>query len=84
MDGWGKKLENAQLAVTLTIDGLNRQRVKFGKEKWPDGDAWEPPSTCHDCAARIGQYHVPGCDFERCPKCGGQLISCGCMEGRDA
>ena len=33
---------------------------------------------CHDCGAKEGEYHLPGCDMERCPFCGGQLISCDC------
>jgi len=33
---------------------------------------------CHDCAAMYGKLHHCGCDVERCPKCGGQLISCDC------
>ena len=33
--------------------------------------------TCHDCDVDEGQLHLPGCDMERCPFCGGQLISCG-------
>jgi len=30
--------------------------------------------VCHDCNARPGEYHHPGCDNEICPACGGQMI----------
>ena len=35
---------------------------------------------CHDCPALEGEYHEPGCDVERCPFCGDQLISCDCCD----
>lgn len=37
---------------------------------------------CGDCGVVEGQYHVPGCDLERCPFCSGQLISCECIYER--
>ncbi len=37
---------------------------------------------CHDCGIinKKGNVHHLGCDMERCPKCRGQLISCGCLD----
>lgn len=34
---------------------------------------------CPDCAVHLGEEHQLGCDIERCPKCGTQLIACGCF-----
>lgn len=39
----------------------------------------ESSGKCHDCGIEHGNYHHPGCDVERCPRCDGQLISCGCI-----
>ena len=33
---------------------------------------------CHDCNVEKGEFHIAGCDWEECPFCGNQLISCDC------
>lgn len=35
---------------------------------------------CPDCTAGKGEYHKRNCDVERCPVCGGQLMTCGCFD----
>lgn len=39
-------------------------------------------NICHDCGCREGEIHKWGCDMERCPDCGGQLITCDCAYAR--
>jgi hypothetical protein len=62
-------------------DGVSCVSVPFTLD---DGQEHEPvpydgPEKCHDCSTPAGGFHHPGCDMEGCPKCGGQLISCGCI-----
>ena len=39
---------------------------------------------CHDCGIlnKPGNTHHYGCDIERCPKCGLQLLCCECVVGK--
>jgi len=59
----------------IMIDGVIYKPVKYGEEqvKWTS-------ERCHDCNIEKGGYHHPGCDIEECPRCHGQIISCGCLD----
>lgn len=60
-------------------DGVTRSRITHGGE-FTD---YIPKHPCHDCNVEAGQLHHPGCDVERCPRCGGQAISCECIESTE-
>lgn len=43
----------------------------------------EEDGRCHDCGIKHGGFHHPGCDAERCPRCGGRIISCDCFDKKE-
>lgn len=59
------------------IKGKLYDPILFGDEDsdWV-GDGEDP--TCGDCGCHVGEQHLDCCDIERCPKCGGQMLSCDC------
>ena len=52
--------------------------VKCGDEIDWYNDATDENTTCGDCGCKLDEQHFMGCDIERCPACGMQLISCDC------
>lgn len=58
------------------IKGKLYEPVKVGdKGDWYEG---EPDRTCGDCGHKYGEVHMEGCDVERCPACGRQMLTCDC------
>lgn len=85
-----KLLDASNIEVSILPEGISWRRKEEGTilihgeifNRIPyDPDYGDENQTCHDCGATRGEYHGLGCDMERCPKCGGQLISCDCNEG---
>lgn len=66
----------------IVVHGKNTKsydRIKVGDPgDWYEeyvGTPEEKNIRCGDCGAKIGFYHHANCDNERCPICGGQLIT---------
>jgi hypothetical protein len=77
---WPERIRQAQEITTCIANGQVVARVRYGEEEDDWGANRRP---CHDCAVVKGEFHVEGCDVERCPACGGQRFNCDCEACED-
>lgn len=73
-----KKEMTTAAGCTFSYWKLNGRWVKRNKVT---GDDVNEAGRCYDCGAVLGHYHHPGCDHERCPVCGLQMIGACTCEG---
>ena len=74
--GWPERIQAAQVDHSFEINGVDHARIRYGHE---DDDWGADSHPCRDCRVFKDEYHVRGCDVERCPACRGQAISCDCV-----
>jgi len=86
---------NRKIEVFVDSDGISYNRIRYGSEANDIGEAYllkynivdrtpievlgRNMTYCGACEAKQGEFHLSLCDMEICPKCLGQLLSCGCF-----
>ncbi len=61
--------------TTLTDKKISR--IPYGEGGETEYITEKTHPRCHDCNCEWKHQHHLGCDMEKCPLCGNQLISCG-------
>lgn len=84
-------VENSKYEYYITYNGQKVKRIRYGSEKQKlheilkdthnnNFSLYDDYEVCDECLAKQGEFHREGCDLEVCPVCGGQIISCGCID----
>ncbi|MGE0713724.1 MAG: hypothetical protein AB7N76_37100 [Planctomycetota bacterium] len=74
---WAEALQETQLETHYVRDGQRFERVAYGDETFRDPVEAES-QPCRHCSTIRGKLHLPDCDYEQCPACAWQIMSCDC------
>lgn len=74
---WADALANAQNETNYRDADGEYRRVSFGNEWFLDRHI-VASGPCRHCGTIEGKLHFSACDYEQCPKCGKQLMTCDC------
>ncbi len=70
-------LEQSQSLTHDRFEGELYPRLPYGLEAFRN-PVESDHKPCPHCGAVKGQLHEPLCDYEECPACGLQVMSCDC------
>lgn len=71
-------------AATCTVGAFHQDGRHLELAPWGADPGWPTRGQrCGDCGVQPGGHHHPGCDVQRCPVCGRQMITCGCRFDED-
>jgi hypothetical protein len=70
-------LEESQSLNRYRFEGELYPRLPYGLETFRNPTE-AGHRSCRHCGAVKGQLHEPLCDYEECPVCGEQVMSCDC------
>lgn len=74
---WAEALQAAQDEAHLVSEGKSYPKIPYGSETFRNPSEAER-GPCRHCGTIKGKFHTHACDYEQCPKCGWQLMSCDC------
>jgi len=75
IETYKKQIQNGGYG-DLSVEDVRAQLENF-QESWENEEEYKN-RACHDCGVDIGEYHHPGCDWDECPRCRRQYITCPC------
>ena len=74
---WAEMLAESQLETQYRDTDGRYDRIPYGRESFIS-IANPENMPCRHCNTISGKLHEPGCDYEQCPKCNSQIMTCDC------
>jgi hypothetical protein len=74
---WAEALQAAQEERTLVCESENYAKIAYGDETFRD-PVESSHGPCRHCGTIKGKVHTHACDYEQCPRCNYQMMSCDC------